>query len=215
MAAAFPPTVPGSLQNVIPAYPYVEYADDDDVQAFFIALNTLTQQYVNWFNQINLPVYTGPLIVGTLLDWVLTGIYGIARPTIPLSTSSSIGEFDTYELDMIQFDQTVNMSPSTFTTLNDDFYQRVATWHLYIGDGKAFAVWWLKRRIKRFLTGVGGTDIVQQDTSSISVQVSAGVVTIAISASQSALIAAQTFGQCVAAGVLALPFQYSYVVNVS
>ena len=77
----FPPSEPTSLQQIIPAYLYQEYQDDPDLQAFWAAYNTLAQQYVNWFLQIGLPIYTGPLIVGPLLDWIAQGLYGIARPT--------------------------------------------------------------------------------------------------------------------------------------
>jgi hypothetical protein len=40
----------------------------------------MTQQYVSWFNQISLPIYTG--LSGTLLDWVADNLYGYYRPTL-------------------------------------------------------------------------------------------------------------------------------------
>jgi hypothetical protein len=67
------------LPLVIPSYLYTWYQDDDDLQAFVATYNSMTQTYVNWFNQIGLPIYPGVLIVGSLLDWVAEGIYGYTR----------------------------------------------------------------------------------------------------------------------------------------
>ena len=68
------------VPKTIPSYLYTLYQDDDDLQAFVAEYNTLTQGYVDWFNQVDLPIYTGPLIVGYFLDWVSMGLYGYVRP---------------------------------------------------------------------------------------------------------------------------------------
>ncbi len=68
------------VTKTIPSYLYALYQDDDDLQAFVAEQNNLTQSYVDWFNQIGLPIYTGPLIVGYFLDWVSQGLYGYKRP---------------------------------------------------------------------------------------------------------------------------------------
>lgn len=36
---------------------------------------------MDWLNQVNLPIYTGPLIIGYFLDWVSRGLYGYERPS--------------------------------------------------------------------------------------------------------------------------------------
>jgi len=64
----------------IPAYVYQQYADDQDVQAFFANYNVAAQQILTWFATIGLPVYTG--LSAPLLDWVGVGLYGIPRPTL-------------------------------------------------------------------------------------------------------------------------------------
>ena len=38
------------MQDTIPAYPYQQYADDADIQAFFAAYNSLAQGYLDWYN---------------------------------------------------------------------------------------------------------------------------------------------------------------------
>ena len=68
------------LSQVIPAYPYQEYSNDPNIVGFFNAANTMTQQYVSWFNQIGLPIYTG--LSGPLLDLIANGLYGYYRPTL-------------------------------------------------------------------------------------------------------------------------------------
>lgn len=40
-----------------PAYPYVQYNDDDNISAFFIAYNAYSQNYLNLFNITTLPIY--------------------------------------------------------------------------------------------------------------------------------------------------------------
>jgi hypothetical protein len=68
------------LSQTIPCYVYYEFSDDENIQAFFSAANAMTQQYVSWFNQISLPIYTG--LSGTLLDWIANNLYGYYRPTL-------------------------------------------------------------------------------------------------------------------------------------
>lgn len=75
----FPPASNPLLTQVIRAYLYQEYADDDDLQAFWKAYNDLAQQYVDWFSTIGLPIYTG--LSGDLLTWVARGLYGARRPS--------------------------------------------------------------------------------------------------------------------------------------
>jgi hypothetical protein len=157
--AAFPPTGPTTVTAVLPAYLYEQFADDDDLQAFVAAFNALAQQYVDWFVQIGLPIYTGPNIIGALLDWVAQGLYGIARPTLAAPQPKTLGPFNTYRFGQRPPDIGGRTPPpsTTFSATTDDVFKRIITWHFYKGDGKVFSIPWLKRRIMRFLAGVNGT----------------------------------------------------------
>lgn len=68
------------LKVTIPAYSYVQYADDSDIQAFNTNYNAMAQAYVTWFATSNLPIYTQQ--TGPLLDWVANGLYGFVRPML-------------------------------------------------------------------------------------------------------------------------------------
>jgi hypothetical protein len=154
--STFPPSGPTGLLNTIPSYLYQQYTDDDSLQAFVAAYNIMAQQYVDWFNYINLPIYTG--LSGALLDWVAQGLYGIARPALSSNKSRVRGPFNTAPFNTIAFNQSKRVGPTDVTATSDDVFKRILTWHLYKGDGKEFTVQWLKRRIVRFLFGVNGTD---------------------------------------------------------
>ena len=155
----FPPIGPTGLLTTIPAYLYEEYNTDQDLQAFIDAFNSMAQAYLDWFNNINLPIYTNPQINGALLDWVLGGgLYGIPRPTLSSGRQKTIGPFNTIYFNQIAFNRIQRIGPKNVALTSDDIYKRIATWHLYRGDGFQFNVRWLKRRILRFLYGTNGTD---------------------------------------------------------
>jgi hypothetical protein len=59
------------LQQVIPSYLFLEYSDDQDLQAFVASFNSLAQGYLDWFRNTPLGLYTSPNITGPLLDWIL------------------------------------------------------------------------------------------------------------------------------------------------
>jgi len=157
------------LQKILPSYVYSQFSDDDDIQAFKDAYNTLAQQYLDWDIQINLPVYTGPLIVGLLLDWVALGLYGMKRPVLPFGIAAKAGPYNTFAYNTLPYnaiEAPKNVHP--FVT-SDDVFKRCMTWALYKGDGKVFDIRWLKRRVARFLFGVNGTDPPVDQTYRISV----------------------------------------------
>jgi hypothetical protein len=168
------------LTNIIPSYLYQEYADDDNLQAFVMSQNALAQTYLDWFNSINLPVYTGPQIVGPLLDWVAAGIYGETRPTLPSGNTTNDGALNTLALNELALNGWFVVEPTTFYNTSDDIFKRILTWNFYKGDGKNFNIRWLKRRIMRFLLGTNGTDLGTQSTYQISINFTGNQVDIEI-----------------------------------
>lgn len=160
IVGVFPPLGPSGLTTTLPSYLYQEYSDDDSLQAFVLAYNSMTQDYVDWFNSINLPIYTQPQISGLLLDWVAAGIYGITRPVLSSGKPKVVGPYNTFYYN--QKGSTYNfverIGPLNVTATSDDVFKRIITWHFYKGDGKYLDTRWLKRRVARFLFGASGTD---------------------------------------------------------
>ena len=210
----FTTTWPGFLQATIPSYLFVEYNDDANLQAFRDAYNQLQQQFVNWWNQCPLAVYTGPLIVGSLLDWVGQGVYGIARPTLPAGINQILGPLATWAFGAKPFASHVVIESAVYYAVNDDYYKRVITWAFYKGDGRQFSINWLKRRVVRFLLGMNGIDPGIANTYDIGVTVSGTAMTITIHNSAT-YPAAVIFQAAVNAEVLELPYQFTYTVTLA
>lgn len=239
----FPPNGPVTTQVVIPSYLYQEYSDDPDLTAFVDSYNALAQAYTDWFNNTNLPVYTG--LSGALLDWVANGLYGMTRPTLPSGQNQNIGAFDTYTFNSLPYDGYTVVGPQDFAATSDDTFKRIMTWNFYKGDGPYVSVDWLKRRIMRFLIGVNGSAPLIDNAYQISITFGVGTeVTILISKGQRALTSAAIFDNfafndsqydgftsifiaslplayapifksAVDAGVLQLPFQHTFDVVIS
>ena len=212
----FPPSGPTTVTTTIPSYLYQEYADDDDLQAFVAAYNTMAQQYVDWFTQVGLPVYTGDAISGGLLDFVAAGLYGLPRPTLQSGRSTNTGPFNTYRFNTTTFNGHKQSGAQNFFLTNDDAYKRILTWHYYKGDGKVFNIRWLKRRIVRFLVGVNGTSPNVDATYQVSVTFSPpSQVNINIISGSSSFPLAPVLQQAIQSGALELPFQFNYVITLS
>lgn len=233
-----------SLTKTIPSYLYLQYSDDSDLQAFVASYNTMTQQYVDLFNQINLPIYTGPMIVGPVLDWVAEGLYGISRSSLPSGNNKSFGPLNTFTANSMVPNGYKLIGPNNYYATNDDIFKRIITWHFYKGDGKVFNVRWLKRRILRFLNGSNGEDCATDQTYQISVEFGIGnQINIRILNGVASLTGgalprrftpntmmpnqanikitvltplqyAPILQSAINAGVLELPFQYTYVVSI-
>ena len=218
------------LQSTIPSYLYTQYADDSDLQAFVTAYNDATQEYVEWFNAVGLPFYPG--LTGPLLDWCAEGIYGLGRTALQSQANTALGPLNTEVLNSATLDSFIAPS-STFYSLSDDIFQRILTWDFYKADGKRFSMRWLKRRIMRFLLGANGLDplpnqpgfsIGTENTTAISTSVIsiAGVLTLTVNINQSRLSSLVTlqpgvlnlFQLAFLGGVLELPLQYNYVLNI-
>lgn len=213
----WPTTQPTSIQNTIPAYLYVQYQGDDNVQAFFTAYNQYTQAYINWFNALNLPIYTQAPVsqpgnsITPLLDWVAQGIYGISRPGLPSSTGTpNIGNVNTFMANALTFNGYQKGETSTYTATTDDTFCRVITWAFYKGDGKTFTPTWLKRRINRFLNGLQGADVINDTQYNVSVYPT-GFKTWTIKLANTTQ--SQIFKAAVQTGVVELPFQQTWTVT--
>lgn len=208
-----PPVSNGNIQNIIPAYLYEEYQDDPDLQAFFRAYNELAQEYLDWFNNTPLAIYTLDTIGGPLLDWVGTGIYGIPRPSLSAGSGREIGPLNTYAANVLGPNETRPISAGSFVATPDDIYKRIITWNFYKGDGNRFTIAWLKRRVLRFLIGTNGAAPPIDETYDISVSFAAGntvYIVIASDGYSPQVITALTEG--VNSKVLQLPFQYNFAV---
>lgn len=235
-------TTPGYLEEVIPAYPYVQYNDDDDIRAFFDAYNQLAQEIITWLTTANLPIYTTAPVSGSLLDWVALGLYGEARPVLPASAPRTIGPLNTWAPNTVTPNSITNIPPTDFYATTDDIFRRCLTWNLFKGDGRTFSVRWLKRRVMRFLSGTDGAPINPDNTYQISVTFGIGnAVTIRLVSGlrnvtggafpngfmpntmmpngiattwtqYAPLEYGNIFKAAVQAGVLQLPFQYEWTV---
>jgi hypothetical protein len=216
MSGATLPTGPTSLQGILPAYVFEQFADDDNIQAFFVAFNQIAQSYQDWFNQINLPIYTQPQIAGPLLDWVAQGIYGISRPSLALGKITGRGLLNTFELNTMMLNSFISTGTITDFTVSDDIFKRIITWFFFKGDGQRLAIGWLKRRIMRFLVGTNGTapNIDQTYPVGISFGSSNSVVITITAALDERITAAnaQIFEAAVNTGAINLPFQFAFTV---
>jgi hypothetical protein len=180
----FPPDGPTGLLLVIPSYLYQEYSDDDDLQGFVAAQNQCQQDYVDTFNGLNLPIYTGPVVSNALLDWVGTGLYGMSRPALSSGLPNQIGPLNTWGPNwLIPLNGLDQITPGDIVITNDDLYRRILTWHFYKADGNYFSTRWLKRRVWRFLYGqdgkspevVGNASIADTEQISITIGVNRNI----------------------------------------
>lgn len=153
--------------EVIPAYPYIQYSDDINISAWFDAHNESAQSYLDWFNSTNLAIYTNDNISGDLLDWVANGIYGVYRTPIPTTSNRTVGPINTYTPNSLEIDQERTTTTSSVVLMTDDVLKRLITWNFFKGDGMQFTIPWVKKRVARFLYGINGFS----DTNDISVSV--------------------------------------------
>lgn len=157
------------LQEVPKCYVYDQYSDDASVQAFAQAYTAIMQGYLQWYTDTPLGLYTSPNIVGPLLDWTATGIYGIARPVISTLVRRSRGGYGTRVYGTAPYGTLLIQQSGTAQVANDDYYKRTLTWTLYQGDADNIDIPWLKNRIARFLYGVDGSDVDVGMTNNISI----------------------------------------------
>jgi hypothetical protein len=208
------------VQSVPGSYLYSQYATDPDLQGFVNAYNTLAQNYLTWFNTVDLPVYTSPTISGTLLDWVALGLYGFVRPVFPYGSKQFVGPFNTVQFNSPPpFNGVAEVGATGFYATTDDIFKRAITWHFYKGDGNRFNMRWLKRRCIRFLVGTNGTDGAPDTAATYAVgvtianvnQVTINVVTGGdINATNAVILQSG-----IASGALETPFQFQFLVTIN
>jgi len=225
------------MADIIPAYIYKQYQDDDSVLAFASGINALAQPYLDWFNQVPMAVYTNPNVGEGLLDWVGNNLYGIARPVISTTSTKTSGELGSNTLGTHTLATFIVTQSGTAQVANDDIYKRVLTWYLWKGDGVQMSVEWVRRRVARFIYGAYGSGIdvglitnigiaLPSTTASVGSVNSYAVNTqpvntsVAINTTQkNALVITvpnlamgQTFQTLFAGNYLPLPFQISFKV---
>jgi hypothetical protein len=198
------------LQAIIPAYVYQEYADDDNIQAYFQTYNEYAAQYLLWFNTLNLPIYTGGIISGALLDWVAQGIYGIARPSVTTGGLKAVAAINSMPIDFMAINQRKVTSTELLQAISDDIFRRVITWNFYKGDGFVFNVQWLKRRVLRFMDGVNGVPPTLDQTYAVSVAITGRDFAVTVPTGDPTNIS--LLNSLINSGACATPFQYNFTV---
>jgi hypothetical protein len=165
----FPPTGPTGVLSPIPSYLYQEYSDDDDLQAFVAAYNSMMQDIIDTFNGLNLPNYTNPTINGALLDWVAQGIYGMMRPSLSSGKYQTYGPYNTGMYNTEPYNYWDLVYPNILSVTSDDVFKRILTWHLSKREGRYFTIQWLKKRIMKFLFGINGSQPNIDNTYQVSI----------------------------------------------
>lgn len=192
---SFPPGGPTTVTEIVPSVLYQEYNDDADIQAFVASYNALAQSYMTWFATVALGVYTSPLIIGTLLDWIAEGLYGMTRPALSSGLNRNVGPYNTWAYNTEAYNRFKILGPVDVTVTTDDIFKRIMTWNFYKGDGNVFNVRWLKRRIIRFLTAPNGTAPNISETYPISVTFGQGIIAIRINVGTRKVVGGMLFNR--------------------
>lgn len=228
-----------NITSTIPSYAYWEYQDDSDITAWFQAYNGFSQSNLDAINAYELPVYF--VQSGALLSWAGASIYGIARPDLSSGGPRALGPIDTAPFNTLPFNAFSIVNDSKNFVADDLTYQRILQWNTFKGDGFDFTIRWLKRRVERFLRGETFPDQTYEVSVSftgphsvlISIQTTnlnqvggalfAGSLfaqglgmaeTITQSSGQVPAELAQAFQAAINSGVLLLPFQYTFTVQI-
>jgi len=199
-------------EKIIPAYPFIQFSDDNNVVVFFDTYNEMAQQYLDAFNALSLPCWTSETITGKLLDWIAHGIYGEIRPTIHVVKSQTEkGPYNTVEYDAIAYAHIANYQAGQYAYLSDDLFKRLLTWNFYKADGMQFTVPWLKRRVARFLLGKNGTDPHLQSTENVSVTSNNGVFVVTITRDKEGV--AETLKSAIEQGFAKVPVIFTVQIQ--
>ena len=206
-------TVVSKSTNLTPpalkAYAYQQYSDDDNIVAFFLAYNQLSDTYLQQINALSLPNY--PLQSAPLLDWVGTNLYGVPRQSVPVGGGRVVGPLNTTQYNTLAYNVERRLNSGNFYALTDQAYVAVIQWNNYKGDGFQFTTRWLKRRVMRFLGGF----LFPDETYQVSVGAVGRTVTITVSAGIAPLTLAPILQAAIEAGLLHLPFQFTFTVVIA
>lgn len=168
------------LEDIIRSYLYTQYNDDDNIRAFVTAYNTMAKNIYDWMRTANLPIFVGGYNSGDQLRWIARGIYGVKPPVLASGRQLVLWAFNTFTFNTVPFNTRKVINQSEQVVVSDDLFKRIMTWNFYKGDGFYFTIPWLKRRIMRFLTGINGVDVVNDQHWSISVLFSGGGASVSI-----------------------------------
>lgn len=168
------------LEDIIRSYLYTQYNDDDNIRAFVTAYNTMAKNIYDWMRTANLPIFVGGYNSGDQLRWIARGIYGVKPPVLASGRQLVLVAFNTFTFNTVPFNTRKVINQSEQVVVSDDLFKRIMTWNFYKGDGFYFTIPWLKRRIMRFLTGINGVDVVNDQHWSISVLFSGGGASVSI-----------------------------------
>jgi len=168
------------LDDIIRSYLYTQYNDDENIQAFIDAYNTLAKDVFDWMKKANLPVFINGFNAGDQLKWIASGIYGVKPPVLISSKRQVFGSYNTVMFNQLPYNGRKVKNDSNQVVVSDDLFKRIMTWNFYKADGFNFTIPWLKRRIMRFLTGVDGVDVANDQRWSVSVLFSGSGASISI-----------------------------------
>jgi len=157
------------LEDIIKSYLYTQYNDDDDIQAFVSAYNSMAQEIYSWMINANLPVFVDGYNAGEQLKWIARGIYGVKPPVLVSGKQSIYGPYNAMLFNQLPFNGRKVVNQSEQVVASDDLFKRIMTWNFYKGDGFQFTIPWLKRRIMRFIVGADGLDVLNDQHWSISI----------------------------------------------
>lgn len=157
------------LSTVFKSYTYTQYSDDVNISAFFGAYNKLAQEIYGWLLTADLPIFIGGYNSSDQLYWIAHGIYGQTPPSMVSNKSLSFGPYNTIKYNQLAYNKRKKISENSQIVASDDVFKRIMTWNFYKGDGMGFSVTWLKRRVRRFLEGSLGSDIVNDQQFGVSV----------------------------------------------
>lgn len=229
-----------NITSTIASYVYQQYSDDANVSAFFGSYNQISQGNLDAINSYQLPIYLDQ--TGGLLDWAASSIYGVFRPSLSSGGPRSVGPINTFEFNAEEFNGLDRVNSSTNFIADDLTYQRIIQWNTFKGDGFQFSIRWLKRRVERFLHGtifpdqtydvsikLTGPHAVLITVSNSNTTLTGGAFydgvmfggvgmafnQIEVAASNHAPTAlASALKAAVNSGILRLPFQYTFTVQI-
>lgn len=212
------------IEKIIPAYLYTQYNDDKNIQSFVDAYNEVAQSLYSWLRDSRLSIFQGGYNSGEQLKWVVKGIYGQDVPILQSTKRAGKGPYNTIEYNFLPFDAYQQLYNNDVVVVSDDLFKRVLTWNFYRGDGKQFSVPWLKRRVMRFLNGIDGEDISNDQHWPISVSFDGDNVKIVINTTGEGFPSSQPpnslfdfaplFKGAMEGGILNMPYYYNVSVSI-